>query len=117
VVVTAAALDGLPHIKVVFALPLQDGDEIGRQLLQTTEQIGLSLRGRLLHGEDLNEIVVEFQVIPVAFQRGVPGLVVDLVIGMQLCELRFVGRVVEKTANELLESRAFVEPLQTDCVP
>ena len=51
-----------------------------------------------------------------AFERGVPGLVVDLVIGMQLCELRFVGRVVEKTANELPESRSLVEPLQTDRV-
>ena len=76
-VVAARGLDGAARGVVVLANPLGGQDEVAWDVLESIEQVGEGLRGRLLQREHLDVPVVETQVVAVALQGLVAGEVVE----------------------------------------
>src|SRR6267143_1941270 len=105
-------VDLLANCQVRFPLPLIGDHVVRGNFLQRPEHVSEGLGGRFFKRQDLDEIAVNPQVVPVAFELRIAGEIVEMVVVSEP-RVELVGREVQKPAKER-EGGKFIEALETE---
>ena len=97
---TALGLNQLAHGQRAFGLPFAPDNEIAGNALQAPQHMRNRLGRRLLERYDLDIIVIQAQVIALALQDRITGLIVDIAVIFEAYPLHFMRGVVEKVPQE-----------------
>ena len=101
---------------MIGAFPFADRNESGRGRPVGPSEDERRFARRLLECQDLDELVVQAEMVPVAFQDRAAGLKIDVRVVGQIDALDFVRRVVEQAAQRS-ESSLFIQHIDVDELP
>src|SRR5579884_1802366 len=111
----AFGLDEFAHAAVVVRFPFGRQNKRASYFLEASQHMSISLHGRVFERQYMHVVIVQLEVVPVAFHVGVASLEVNEGVISEASTGPLERRIVEQVVKEA-ERQLLIEDLERDAV-